>query len=72
MTQIVQGSLVMIGLNTNRPLVYWNGNQITNIKAIHTMWEEDELRVALRVTDIAPELMLEIQAQGIKIKKEKI
>jgi hypothetical protein len=72
MTQIVQGSLVMIGLNTSQPLVYWNGKQITNIKSIHTMWEEDELRVGLRVTDIDPELMLELQVQGIKIKKEKI
>jgi hypothetical protein len=71
MTQIVQGSLVMIGLNTNKPTVYWNGNRIMNVKAIHTMWEDDELRVALRVTDIDPVLMQELQTQGIKIKKEK-
>lgn len=71
MTQIVQGSLVMIGMNTNKPQVYWNGNQILNITAIHAVWEEDDLRIALRVTAMEDELMLQLQAQGIKVKKEK-
>lgn len=71
MTQIVQGSLVMIGLNTNEPKVYWNGKQIDNITAIHTVWEEDDLRVAFRVNSMEDSLLTELQVQGIKVKKEK-
>lgn len=71
MTQIVQGSLVMIGMNTNKPQVYWNGNQILGITAIHAIWEEEDLRISLRVTAIEDELLAQLQTQGIKVKKEK-
>lgn len=71
MTQIVQGSLVMIGMNTNKPQVYWNGNQILGITTIHTMWEDDDIRITLKVTAMEDDLLLQLQAQGIKVKKVK-
>ena len=37
--EAVQASLVMIGLNTLEPKVFWNGVQLFNIVDIATNWD---------------------------------
>ncbi len=71
MTQITQGSLTMVGLNTNTPQVFWNGREVPNIISIRVDWEHDENRVKIKVTDIDPALQAEMLMGGVSVKMEK-
>ena len=70
MTQVAQGALTMIGLNTPHPSVYWNGFTVPNITAVRVEWENDEQQVKLHVSRLEPihEVM---QLAGISVKPER-
>jgi hypothetical protein len=67
MTQITQGSLTMIGLNTKTPSVFWNGHLVPFITGIRVEWEDDEQRVKLKVSEIEQSLLTELVAAGLAV-----
>ena len=69
MTQVTQGSLTMVGLNTPTPQVFWNGKTVTGIVGIKVDWEDDEQRVKLKVNGTDDALYAEMLAGGINIKR---
>jgi hypothetical protein len=68
---ITQGNLVMLGLNTDAPQVYFNGNQVTDVTEIKIDWEHDEQRVKLKVNGTQDELYMQLVEAGVTVKKEK-
>jgi uncharacterized protein YcsI (UPF0317 family) len=70
MLQTAQGSLTMVGLNTDTPKIFWNGALIEGITSVRTDWEDGEKRVRLKLGGtISPALEAEMVASGITIKK---
>lgn len=65
------GSLVMIGLNTDAPQVFFNGIAVPGITEIKVDWEHDEQRVKLRVNGADDTLYMQLVEAGITVKKEK-
>ena len=65
--QVAQGNLVLIGLNTLEPKVFWNGTQLEFVVDIATNWDTEEPKVKFRVSQDSP-LAVEMRAAGIKIK----
>jgi hypothetical protein len=68
---ISQGSLTMVGLNTDTPQVFWNGTAITTITAVRVDWEKEEYRVKLKVFDIDPTIQAQMLASGVIVHKER-
>ena len=68
MTQIAQGALTMVGLNTDHPTIFWNGGIVPNIVGIRVDWEDDEQKVKLKVTDIDPATQAAMIVSGITVK----
>jgi hypothetical protein len=70
MTQIAQGSLTMIGLNTPTPQVFWNGKLVEGIVSIRTDWESDEQRVTLKVNGTDDATYIALATAGVRIRKD--
>ena len=68
MTQITQGSLTMVALNTDKPTVFWNGSAVPGITGIRVEWEDDEQKVKLKVTDMELGMLAEMTVAGIAVK----
>jgi hypothetical protein len=68
MTQTTQGALTMVGLNTAKPTVFWNGGIVQNVTGIRVDWEDDEQKVKIKVTDMDPAVQAAMQAAGITVK----
>jgi hypothetical protein len=68
MTTYVQGSLVMIGLNTTNPQVFWNGALVPNLKSIQVDWDDDDHRVKFKVSAIDPALSAELLIAGVNVR----
>ena len=68
MTQIAQGALTMVGLNTDHPTVFWNGGIVPNIVGVRVDWEDDEQRVKLRVKHMDMTLYQAIVGAGISVR----
>jgi hypothetical protein len=70
--QVTQGSLVIIGLNTSTPQVFWNGVLLANVVGIYSNVDTDDClednKIKLRVTDTL-EVYTELLAAGIIVKK---
>lgn len=66
---VVQGSLVLIGVNTPTPIVLFNGEKVPGITGIRVDWEADEQRVKLKVAGDSP-LYTALLSAGVHIKKE--
>lgn len=64
-----QGSLVMIGLNTDNPQILFNGFPVPGIVQVKVSWEADERKVQLRVNGNNEDLYRRISDAGISIKK---
>ena len=62
------GSLTMVGLNTAKPTIFWNGAIVPNITGIRVDWEDDEQKVKLKVTDIDPAIQAAMIVSGITVK----
>jgi hypothetical protein len=65
--QTTQGSLTMIGLNTDIPQVFWNGELVDGIVGITVDNDHDSKRVIFKVREDA--LFAEMQAAGITIRR---
>ena len=63
-----QGSLTMVGLNTDKPTVFWNGGIVPNIVGVRVDWEDDEQKVKLKVSDMELGMLAEMTVAGIAIK----
>jgi hypothetical protein len=70
MTQVTQGALTMVGLNTDKPTVFWNGGIVPGVTAIRVEWEDDEQRVRLTVAGFDP-IHTSLQNAGITVKQER-
>lgn len=71
MTQTAQGALTIVGANTDKPQVFWNGQPIPGIKAIAVDWEGRDYRVKLKVIAMDPTMQVELMSAGISVQKEK-
>lgn len=70
MLQTAQGSLTMVGLNTDHPKIFWNGVLLSGITSVRTDWEDGEKHVRLKLGGvISAALEAEMAASGITIKK---
>lgn len=68
MLNTAQGNLVMIGLNTIDPKVFWNGKEIQNLSGIQVACElGKETRVILKVKEDAD--LAEMQSAGVTIRR---
>lgn len=65
--QATQGSLVIIGANTDVPQVFWNGTQVQGITAITVDNDSDSKRVVLTFQE-GP-ILTEMAAAGVIIKR---
>ena len=66
---IVQGSLVLIGLNTPTPKVLFNGVEVVGIERIRTEWEQDEHKVKLIVNGTDDAMYMALVDAGVTVKK---
>ena len=64
-----QGSLMMLGLNTDEPKVFFNGVAVQGITEINVNWEHDEQRVKLRVNGDDDTMYMQLTEAGITVKK---
>jgi hypothetical protein len=64
-----QGSLVMIGLNTDTPQVFFNGAAVPGITEVKVDWEHDEQRVKLRVNGSDDAIYMQLVDAGVTVKK---
>lgn len=62
-----QGSLVMIGLNTNSPQIFWNGIKLEGITGIQVDNDEQDHKVVLRMKEDAT--VSELRAAGIAVRR---
>lgn len=65
--QLAQGSLVIVGLNTQTPQVFFNGHEVPSILEIKVDWESDEQRVKLKVSTLLP-IHEELRLNGVTVK----
>jgi hypothetical protein len=67
------GSLVIIGLNTPTPQVFWRGQKLNHVVGIRAHSDpDDDSWMKLRVTDAAglqEDLYAEMEADGVSVKK---
>ena len=64
---ISHGSLVIVGLNTTAPQVFWNGQQVPGIKGITASNTGAGQRVVLNVEE--DPLLAEMQAAGVIVRR---
>ena len=67
--QTAQGSLTMVGLNTETPRVFWNGNEVLGVTHIRVDCDADEQRVKLKVSSMVDALYAELVAANITVKR---
>lgn len=65
--QTTQGSLVIVGANTPGCKVFWNGQEVPNVVALTTVYDEDDHRVVLKVKEDA--VLAEMKAAGIDVRR---
>lgn len=70
MIQTAQGNLVLVGLNTDTPSVFWNGAPVEGVTGIRVDWEHDEQRVKLHVNGADDATYVALASAGVQIKKE--
>ena len=67
MIQTTQGSLVLVGMNTATPQVFWNGQLVPGVTGIHVDNETDINRVVLKVPE--DPIIAELKAAGITVRR---
>lgn len=67
--QTAQASLVMVGMDTVAPTIFWNGAIVPFISSVRVDWEADEQRIKLKVSE-NDALHTELRAAGIIVKVE--
>lgn len=65
--QAAQGSLVLIGLNTSTPQVFWNGVQVQGVIGINVSNNADTQRVLLTISE--DPMIAELKAAGVIVKR---
>lgn len=68
--QIVQGSLVIVGVNTVNPQVLFNGSQVQGVTGIFIDWDSSEQRVKLTVSGVDYDTYNKLALEGVIVKKE--
>ena len=69
--QTATGNLVIIGLNTSAPKVFWNGAEVLGIIEIQSSWEKGESVVKFKLSGTNDAQYMEMISAGIVVKKEK-
>lgn len=69
MTQVTQGSLTLVNVNTSAPEIYWNGTLVQNIISIRVDCDRDEQRVRLKVSHMDEGMYSMLSNAGIVIKR---
>lgn len=67
MVQATEGSLVMIGLNTESPKVFWNGVMLQGITGIQVDNDAGGHKVVLKMNEDAT--VSELRAAGIAVRR---
>lgn len=67
MIQTAQGSLVMLGLNTEAPQVFWNGTLVPGISSIQVDNDGTLHRVVLGMKE--DPTVVELKAAGVSVKR---
>lgn len=67
MVQTAQSSLVMLGLNTETPQVFWNGTKVDGITSIMVRNDDDEHSVVFKMAE--EPIVTELRAAGISVKR---
>ena len=70
--QITQGNLVLIGVNTPTPQVFFNGALVQGVTGIRVDWENDEQRVKLKVNGTDHTTYQALLAAGVHLKMEHV
>jgi hypothetical protein len=65
--QTTQGSLVLVGLNTNTPQVFWNGQIVGGITGIQVNNNELQTSVVFKMNE--DPVIAEMKAAGITVKR---
>lgn len=65
--QTTQGSLVMVGLNTTTPQVFWNGVMLQGITGIQVDNDAEDHKVVLKMNEDAT--VSELRAAGIAVRR---
>lgn len=65
--QTTQGSLVMVGLNTTSPQVFWNGVKLEGIVGIKVDNTSTDQKVVLKMRD--SNIVSELRDAGIVIRR---
>lgn len=68
MTQSAVGSLVMVGLNTSTPSLFWRGLPLQNITNIRVDWEEDDIKIKIKAASMPQIIVQELAAAGVTVK----
>jgi len=66
--QTTQGSLVMVGLNTDTPQIFWNGQLVDNIQSIQVVNDSTRASVVLKMPE--EPVVAELKAAGVIVKRE--
>lgn len=64
---ITQSSLVIVGANTPECKVFWNGREVPGVKALNTIFDDDDHRVVIKVAE--DPVLAEMKAAGIEIRR---
>jgi hypothetical protein len=67
--EIANGSLVMIGLHTNTPQVFWNGVRVEYVLKVFVHNHGDDSDVKLVVGMDSP-ILAEMEAAGIQVRRK--
>jgi hypothetical protein len=72
MSEVVstKGSLVMIGLNTDKPQVYFNGSEITGVIGLNVVNNKRTQTVVLKVSGSAP--LVALQEAGVVVVQKEV
>lgn len=65
--QTTQGSLVMVGLNTPTPQVFWNGVMLQGITGIQVDNDAEDHKVVLKMNEDAT--VSELRSAGIAVRR---
>jgi hypothetical protein len=65
--QTTQGSLVMVGLNTTTPQVFWNGVMLQGITGIQVDNDAEDHKVVLKMREDTT--VSELRAAGIAVRR---
>jgi hypothetical protein len=68
MTQLTQGALVIVGLNTAATQVFWNGAPVQGVVEVKVTWTAAKQKIKLTVNVANATLYEQLVSAGIVVK----